>query len=93
MLCDLKAAFGEKKDGTPGEEEKMNWDQNAEAQEEKLPDSFHTADAHVAPEESTGFQFSFFGDDIETGGTEAGGCHKWQQRGRFVAIMLLLGSN
>lgn len=88
VFCDLKAAFGEKKEGTPGEEEKMNWDQNAEAEEETLPDSSRTADATVAPEESTGFQFSFFGEDIETGGTEAGG---WVGgRVRCVFIMLLL---
>lgn len=93
MFCDLKASFGEKKDGTPGEEEKINWDQNVETEEEKLPESLHTADANVAPEESTGFQFSFFGDDIETGGTEAGGCDNWRQPGRFVFIMLLLISN
>ncbi|TNM89196.1 hypothetical protein fugu_005451 [Takifugu bimaculatus] len=68
VSCDLKAVFGQKKDGTPEEEEKMNWDQKVEAEEEKLPESLHPADPSVAPEESTGFQFSFFGDDAETGG-------------------------
>lgn len=72
VLCDLKAAFGQKKDGKPEEEEKMNWDQHVEAEEEELPESFQPADTSVAERESSGFQFSFFGDEAEPGGAEAG---------------------
>lgn len=68
VSCDLKAAFGQKKDGPP-EEEEVNWDQTVEAEEEKLPDSVQPAEK----EPSSGFQFSFFGDVAEAGGEEAGG--------------------
>lgn len=74
VFCDLKAVFGQKKDGKPEEEEKMNWDQNVEAEaEEEFPESSRPADTTVAERESSGFHFSFFGDDAETGGAEAGG--------------------
>lgn len=73
VFCDLKAAFGQKKDGKPEEEEKMNWDQHVDAEEEgELPEAFPAADSSVAERESSGFQFSFFGDDAERGGAEAG---------------------
>lgn len=91
MSCDLKAVFGQKKDGPPEEEEKMNWDQKVEAEEEKLPESPHPADPSVAPEESTGFQFSFFGDDAETGGTVGGGSNDRLPQERFAALQAAVG--
>lgn len=71
VFCDLKAVFGQKKEGKPEEEEMTTWDQHVEAEEEEeLPEA--RADTREAERESSGFHFSFFGDEAETGGAEAG---------------------
>lgn len=73
MLCDLKAAFGQKKDGRAEEEEEeeeeTSWDRRGEAKGAELPESLHPG---VAEGESSGFHFSFFGDEADAGGPEAG---------------------
>lgn len=79
---DLKAVFGQtKEDDVAGEEEKTNWDQEEEEEEEEgggkdeqlTPlSSLLSADPSVEKEEASGFKFSFFGDDTETGSGETG---------------------
>lgn len=80
---DLKAVFGQTKDNNADREEKMGWDQEEEEEEKEeaekeeqptqLPSLFST-DPSTQTEESSGFKFSFFGDETETetGTTEAG---------------------
>lgn len=78
---DLKAVFGQTKDDNADREEKMGWDQEEEEevkegvgedeQPTQLPSLFST-DPSTQKEESSGFKFSFFGDETETGTTEAG---------------------
>lgn len=85
VSCDLKAVFAQKKDGTPEDEDEMKWDQEVEAEEEKL----HPARPSVAPEEPAGFQFSFFGDEAEPGGPEEGGCRACLHR-ESVAVSRLI---
>ncbi|KAM7005602.1 nucleolar protein 8 [Tautogolabrus adspersus] len=74
---DLKAVFGASKDEVPeeeeeDEEEKMNWDQEEEKEGEEGGDneqpvpSLPSADLSTEKEASSGFKFSFFGDDLET---------------------------
>nr|XP_029132604.1 nucleolar protein 8 isoform X2 [Labrus bergylta] len=72
---DLKAVFGaSKEDEVPEEEEeeKMNWDQEEEEKGEEGGDneqpqpSLLSADLSTDKEASSGFKFSFFGDDLET---------------------------
>lgn len=76
---DLKAMFGLTKDDVAGGEEKTSWDQEEEVEEvdeggkdeEQIPlTSLLSADTSAKTEESSGFKFSFFGDDTETGSTE-----------------------
>ncbi|XP_078105323.1 nucleolar protein 8 isoform X2 [Sander vitreus] len=79
---DLKAVFGQtKKDDVAGEDEKTNWDQEEEQEEEEeeeggkeerpsLQSSLLFADPSAEKEEASGFKFSFFGDDTETGSGE-----------------------
>ncbi|XP_044205824.1 nucleolar protein 8 isoform X2 [Thunnus albacares] len=76
---DLKALFGQTKDDVAGGEEKTSWDQEEEEEEvdqggkeeEQIPlSSLLSADTSAKTEESSGFKFSFFGDDTETGSTE-----------------------
>nr|XP_033481693.1 nucleolar protein 8 [Epinephelus lanceolatus] len=75
---DLKAVFGQtKEDDVAGEDEKKNWDQEEEEEEEGGKDeqptplsSLLSADPSVEKVESSGFKFSFFGDDTETGSGE-----------------------
>ncbi|KAM7401672.1 hypothetical protein PAMP_016968 [Pampus punctatissimus] len=74
---DLKAMFGQTKDDVAGGEEKTTWDQEKEEEEggkdeEQVPlSSLLSADPDSSErEESSGFRFSFFGDDTETGSTE-----------------------
>lgn len=75
---DLKAVFGTAKE-TVDEEKKMDkennmdWDKEEEEEEEEpsqdtdeasaLLSSFHSTNADAEKEESTGFKFSFFGDE------------------------------
>lgn len=80
---DLKAVFGQTKDDNTDQEEKMGWDQEEEEKEEEKegvgkeeqptqPPSLFSTDPSTQKEESSGFKFSFFGDETETGTTEAG---------------------
>lgn len=78
MSGDLKAVFGQTKEDDPCVEEKTSWDQEEEERGEKeeqrtLLSSLPSADPSAEKEESSGFQFSFFGDDTETGTAETGG--------------------
>ncbi|KAM6927864.1 nucleolar protein 8 [Xenentodon cancila] len=70
---DLKAVFGQTKDGVTGGEEQANWDQmeeeEGEAKEEELMSSVLSADLSTKTEESAGFRFSFF-DDTEAASGE-----------------------
>ncbi|CAJ1052050.1 nucleolar protein 8 isoform X1 [Xyrichtys novacula] len=75
---DLKAVFGASKDEVTEEEEKPNWDQEEEEEEEEeeegdpkneqstLLSSLLSADQSAEKDESSGFKFSFFGDETET---------------------------
>lgn len=93
MFGDLKAAFGQKKDGKPKEEEKMNWDHHVEEkEEEELPESFQPADSSLADRESSGFHFSFFGDEAGTGGAAAGRPAVPQPAAGRVLLVLLTAS-
>ncbi|TDH13628.1 hypothetical protein EPR50_G00035220 [Perca flavescens] len=78
---DLKAVFGQtKKDDVAGEDEKTNWDQEEEREDDEeeggkeerptLQSSLLFADPGAEKEEASGFKFSFFGDDTETGSGE-----------------------
>lgn len=75
---DLKAVFGQTKNGIDGGGEQMNWDQveeeeAKEKEEEKAPLTSHIAtDPSTEQEDSSGFKFSFFGDNTETGSGETG---------------------
>lgn len=73
VFCDLKAVFGPKKDGNAEEEEEKNWDQHVDAEEEELPEPVHPAHSGEAGRDSSAFHFSFFGEEAERGGAEAGG--------------------
>lgn len=77
---DLKAVFGQTKVEDTAKEEETGWDQ-VEEEEEKKEDkeeqpaqhlSLFSADASAKTEESSGFKFSFFGDDTDTGTAETG---------------------
>ncbi|XP_036957837.1 nucleolar protein 8 [Acanthopagrus latus] len=67
---DLKAVFSQANQDAAGEE-MMNWDQEEEQKEEEKEEeptplsSLLTADASAEKETSSGFKFSFFGDDTE----------------------------
>lgn len=81
MSGDLKAVFGQAKveDNAEGEEN-TGWDQVEEEEEEeegKEEESAQAlpllpADPGGKQEESSGFKFSFFGDDTDTGSAETG---------------------
>uniref|UniRef100_A0A665VF80 Nucleolar protein 8 n=1 Tax=Echeneis naucrates TaxID=173247 RepID=A0A665VF80_ECHNA len=70
---DLKAVFGQTKDDVTGGEENTNWDQEEEEEEEEEEDkegeptmsSLILTHPTTKNEESSGFKFSFFGDDTE----------------------------
>uniref|UniRef100_A0A3B5MS26 Nucleolar protein 8 n=1 Tax=Xiphophorus couchianus TaxID=32473 RepID=A0A3B5MS26_9TELE len=68
---DLKAVFGQTNDGSAEEEEGANWDKVEEeeggGEEEQLPPSLLSADPSSKSEESSGFRFSFFGDESAAG--------------------------
>ncbi|XP_023119784.2 nucleolar protein 8 isoform X2 [Amphiprion ocellaris] len=66
---DLKAVFGQTKDGDTEGEETTNWDQ-VEEEEQKEEETTISADPKTEKEDSSGFKFSFFGDDTETTTTE-----------------------
>ncbi|XP_026162382.1 nucleolar protein 8 isoform X2 [Mastacembelus armatus] len=69
---DLKAVFGPTKVDVAKEKEKTNWDQEEEDESETkdeeptLLSSIFSADPSAEKEASTGFKFSFFGDETET---------------------------
>ncbi|XP_027858683.1 nucleolar protein 8 [Xiphophorus couchianus] len=71
---DLKAVFGQTNDGSAEEEEGANWDKVEEeeggGEEEQLPPSLLSADPSSKSEESSGFRFSFFGDESAAGSGE-----------------------
>ncbi|XP_031708998.1 nucleolar protein 8 isoform X2 [Anarrhichthys ocellatus] len=79
---DLKAVFGQTKDEdvAGGGDEETNWDREEEAKEEEdgggkeeqptLQSSLLSADPGAENEEASGFKFSFFEDDTETGSGE-----------------------
>lgn len=81
---DLKAVFGQTTVEDTAKEEETGWDQveeEEEEEEEKKEDkdeqpaqhlSLFSADASAKTEESSGFKFSFFGDDTDTGTAETG---------------------
>ncbi|XP_019716024.1 nucleolar protein 8 isoform X3 [Hippocampus comes] len=56
---DLKAMFGPAAVQKPAEQPKASWDEEEEEEEEK-------DEEQPAPEEPSGFMFSFFGDEIQT---------------------------
>lgn len=78
MSGDLKAVFGRTKEDNAEEEQKANWDQDEEEEEETkdeqptLLSSLLSVDPSAEKEESSGFKFSFFGDDTETENKETG---------------------
>ncbi|XP_029287298.1 LOW QUALITY PROTEIN: nucleolar protein 8 [Cottoperca gobio] len=97
---DMKAVFGQtKEDDVAVEDEKENWDQEEEEKEEEggkeeqptLQSSPLSADPGAEKEEASGFKFSFFGDDTETGSGETeykiesiqAAKVSWQQDPRF----------
>uniref|UniRef100_A0A3Q2CV36 Nucleolar protein 8-like n=1 Tax=Cyprinodon variegatus TaxID=28743 RepID=A0A3Q2CV36_CYPVA len=71
---DLKAVFGQTNDGSAEGEEERNWDQLEDEEggeeEEQALSSLLSADPSTKSEESTGFRFSFFGDESEDGSGE-----------------------
>nr|XP_024658257.1 nucleolar protein 8 [Maylandia zebra] len=70
---DLKTVFGQSKDETDQQEEKMNWDQKEEEEERKEKEEESApllSVPSVEKEDLCGFKFSFFGDDTETGSKE-----------------------
>ncbi|XP_069006400.1 nucleolar protein 8 isoform X2 [Embiotoca jacksoni] len=72
---DLKAVFGQTKDDNTRGKDETNWDQveegEKEGEEEQTPlSSLFSADPGSEKEDSSGFKFSFFGDDPETGSGE-----------------------
>lgn len=75
---DLKAVFSQTNQDAAGEE-KTNWDQEEEQKEEEKEEeptplsSLLTADAGAEKDASSGFKFSFFGDDAEPESKETGG--------------------
>lgn len=72
---DLKTVFGQSKDETDQQEEKMNWDQKEEGEERKEKEEESApllSVPSVEKEDLCGFKFSFFGDDTETGSKETG---------------------
>ncbi|XP_033994564.1 nucleolar protein 8 isoform X1 [Trematomus bernacchii] len=103
---DLKAVFGQTKEEEEEEEavaekEETNWDQEEEKKKEEageqveqptLESSLLSADRGAEKEEASGFKFSFFGDDVETGSGETAEYKiesiqapklSWQQDPRF----------
>ncbi|XP_028262861.1 nucleolar protein 8 [Parambassis ranga] len=98
---DLKAVFGQTKDDITKADEKLaNWDQEEEREEENIEDeelnplsSLLSADPSTEKEDSSGFKFSFFGDDTEAAGSGETAEYKvesiqapkvfWQQDPRF----------
>jgi len=78
---DLKAVFGQTKDGGAEGEEETNWDRAEEEEErgkeeEELPSSLLPDDPSTKEEESSGFKFSFFGDDVDAGSGETSELHQ-----------------
>lgn len=75
----LKTVFGPTKSDVTGQEEKTSWDQEEEEEvggqdeEPTLLSSVLLADYSAGKEESSGFKFSFFGDETETDNKETGG--------------------
>ncbi|XP_043978379.1 nucleolar protein 8 isoform X2 [Gambusia affinis] len=71
---DLKAVFGQTNDGSAEGEEGTNWDEEEEekagGEEEQLLPSLLSADPSSKSEESSGFRFSFFGDESAAGSGE-----------------------
>lgn len=74
---DLKAVFGQTKDDVTEGEEKTNWDQDEEEAREgeeedptPLPSLVSADPGGAEKEESSGFKFSFFGDDAEAESVE-----------------------
>ncbi|KAK1901772.1 Nucleolar protein 8 [Dissostichus eleginoides] len=104
---DLKAVFGqtkeEEEEDAVAEKEETNWDQEEEKKKEQeeageqveqptLESSLLSADRGAEKEEASGFKFSFFGDDAETGSGETAEYKiesiqapklSWQQDPRF----------
>lgn len=72
MAGDLKAVFSQAKEDDAGGEEQACWDQEEEEDQEEQPTPL-SADPRAEEEKSSGFKFSFFGEDAETGSGEAGG--------------------
>lgn len=79
VFGDLKAAFGPVKDKEAGGEEKTSWDQ-LEKEKERVKEaqtnsllSLFSANVNSEKRDSSGFKFSFFGDNTEMGSIEAGG--------------------
>lgn len=81
MSGDLKAVFGQTNDGSAEGEEGANWDKVEEeeggGEEEQLPPSLLSADPSSKSEESSGFRFSFFGDESAAGSGETGESHQF----------------
>lgn len=91
MSGDLKAVFGQAKAAVAAEEEDVvpaaedeetNWDREEEAEggggedeEPALQSSLLAADPAAESEEASGFKFSFFEDDAQTGSGETGRLH------------------
>lgn len=76
---DLKAVFGQAKVEDNGEEENTGWDQVEEEEEKERKEELSDQGLPLLPaepgekqEESSGFKFSFFRDDADTGTAETG---------------------
>ncbi|XP_013870757.1 nucleolar protein 8 [Austrofundulus limnaeus] len=69
---DLKAVFSQAKDDVTEEEEeeKAEWNQLEEEEGGGEEEQLLSADRSTEKQESTGFKFSFFGDETETGSGE-----------------------
>lgn len=87
---DLKAVFSATKDDVAEGEEETNWDQEEEeepgAKDEK-PNPLSPLFSADPSAESSGFKFSFFGDDAETENRETGRSYLGYftlSEGRFV---------
>ncbi|KAM3835990.1 nucleolar protein 8 [Diretmus argenteus] len=98
VTADLKEVFGPTMDGAGAEGEKISWDQEEEEEggrreeDQAVLSSLLSADPSTAKEPSSGFKFSFFGDEMETGSGETaeyrvetiqGSKLSWQRDPRF----------
>ncbi|XP_034020753.1 nucleolar protein 8 isoform X2 [Thalassophryne amazonica] len=86
VLVNLKAVFGPTKESVITDGQKTSWDQQDGGREQD--EEFLSADPSEAKQDCSGFKFSFFGEDTQTGSREAAEYHvetiqrsvlSWQQ--------------